>query len=237
MGALIGTIRTEGMPTVPATQPYQGRERRAYSVMRRRQLTRTCSNEWNTHTHTHTRLTALCPGLPGWAGSREVKPIWILLKQRDGGWQWHQLGHMQVCTSLQTDNHASTPPLSFFQAGCDSCRPTNSVKAQKAHSNQMNGKACKMSPRKITFVSWYGIVWWSVAVNQLSSGNRPENFWHESRPNHSRFQFVSKCFFSAHKCIEINSSKGPHKCTVQYNYSNYRATTNIISWTQNRIKS
>ena len=26
-------------------------------------------------------------------------------------WQWHQLGHMQVCTSLQTDNHASTPPL------------------------------------------------------------------------------------------------------------------------------
>jgi len=33
---------------------------------------------------------------------------------RDSGWQWHQLGHMQVCTSLQTDNHASTPPLSFF---------------------------------------------------------------------------------------------------------------------------
>ena len=25
-------------------------------------------------------------------------------------WQWHQLGHMQVCTLLQTDNHASTPP-------------------------------------------------------------------------------------------------------------------------------
>jgi len=28
-----------------------------------------------------TRLTALCPGLPGWAGTRNVKPIWILLKQ------------------------------------------------------------------------------------------------------------------------------------------------------------
>jgi len=41
-------------------------------------------------------------------------------------WQWYQLGHMQVCTSLQTDNHASTPPLSFLQAGCPSCRPTNS---------------------------------------------------------------------------------------------------------------
>jgi len=33
---------------------------------------------------------------------------------RDREWQWHQLGCVQVCTSLQTDNHASTPPLSFF---------------------------------------------------------------------------------------------------------------------------
>jgi len=34
---------------------------------------------------------------------------------RDSKWQWHQLGHMQVCTSLQTDNHASTPPLCFYE--------------------------------------------------------------------------------------------------------------------------
>jgi len=33
---------------------------------------------------------------------------------RDSEWQWHQLGHMQVCTSHQTDNHTSTSPLSFF---------------------------------------------------------------------------------------------------------------------------
>jgi len=53
---------------------------------------------------------------------------------RDSEWQWHQLDHMQVCISLQTDNHASTPLLSFLQAGCPSCRPTNSVKALKALS-------------------------------------------------------------------------------------------------------
>jgi len=47
---------------------------------------------------------------------------------RDSEWQWHQLGHMQVCTSLL----ATTPPFSFLQAGCPSCRPTNSVKALKA---------------------------------------------------------------------------------------------------------
>ena len=47
----------------------------------------------------------------------------------DSELQWHQLGHMQVCTSLQTDNHASTQPLSFLQARCPSCHPTNSVRA------------------------------------------------------------------------------------------------------------
>ena len=180
--------------------------------------------------NTHTRLTALCLGLPKWVGTRKVKPIWILLKQetvsgsgiswdicksaprsrqitmpaphrsvfyrpdalpatqptvskqwrqkqaknavyrsnmishahllqpfnglfsrttwvsryqkgkinldftgaRDSEWQWHQLSHMQVCTSLQTDNHASTPPLCFLQAGCPSCHSTNSNKALKA---------------------------------------------------------------------------------------------------------
>jgi len=33
---------------------------------------------------------------------------------RDSEWQWHQLGHMQVCTSLETGNHASTSLLKFF---------------------------------------------------------------------------------------------------------------------------
>jgi len=53
---------------------------------------------------------------------------------RDIEWQWHQLGHMQVCTSLQTDKDASTPPLSFLQAGCPSCRPANNVKTLKAQA-------------------------------------------------------------------------------------------------------
>ena len=65
------------------------------------------------------------------------KTILDFTEARDSEWQWHQLDNMQVCTLLQADNHASTPPLSFLQAGCPSCRPTNSVKALKAvcHSN------------------------------------------------------------------------------------------------------
>ena len=32
------------------------------------------------------------------------------------GWQWHQPDSMQIiCTSLQTDNHTSTLPLSFYK--------------------------------------------------------------------------------------------------------------------------
>jgi len=65
---------------------------------------------------------------------------------RDSEWQWHQLGHMQVCTSLQTNNQSSTPPLSFLQAGCPSCRPTNSVKALKAqrpHTERLFNRVCR----------------------------------------------------------------------------------------------
>ena len=81
------------------------------------------------HTHTHIRLTALFPGLPGWAGTRKNKTNLDFTEARDSEWQWHQLGHMQVCISLQTDNHTSTHCSVFLQARCPSCRPTNSVKA------------------------------------------------------------------------------------------------------------
>jgi len=54
---------------------------------------------------------------------------------RDSEWQWHLLDHTHVCTLIQTDNRASTPTLSFLQAGCPSCHPTNSVKALKAETD------------------------------------------------------------------------------------------------------
>jgi len=69
-----------------------------------------------------------CPTLAISSSTRKVNQSGFYKSKR----QWHQPGHMQVYTSLQTDNHASNPPLSFFQVGCPSCRPTNSVKALKA---------------------------------------------------------------------------------------------------------
>jgi len=52
-------------------------------------------------------------------------------KARDSEWQWHEVSQMQVCISLQADNHTSTPTLSFLQAGCPSHSPNDSVKALK----------------------------------------------------------------------------------------------------------
>jgi len=84
---------------------------------------------------------------------------------RDSERQWHQLGHMQLCTSLQTDNHASTPPLSFFQAECPSCRPTNSIKALKAISRQ----AIHIMPKSKKNPGTYGVLLLSLLMSSAMS--------------------------------------------------------------------
>ena len=84
-----------------------------------------------THTHTHPFNVPLS-GTTLVSRKHKGKTNLDFTEARDSEWQWHQLGHMQVCTSLQTDNHASTPPLCFLRATCPSCRQTNSVKALKA---------------------------------------------------------------------------------------------------------
>jgi len=82
------------------------------------------------HTHTQT-FNGPLSGTTRVSLYQKGKTSLDFTEAKDSEWQWHQLRHMQVCTSLQTNNHASTPPLRFLQAGCPSCRPTNSVKALK----------------------------------------------------------------------------------------------------------
>ena len=99
-------------------------------------ILKTPSGSARAHTHTHTHpFNGPLSGTTRVSGYQKGKTNLDFTEARDSGWQWHQLGHMQVCISLQTDNHASTPPVTtqvFLQAGCPSCRPTNSVKALKA---------------------------------------------------------------------------------------------------------
>ena len=92
-----------------------------------------CLTHAQTHTHTHTHpFNGPFSGTTRVSRYQEGKTNLDFIEARDSEQQWHQLGHMQVCTSLQTDNYASTPPLSFLRAGCTSCRPTDIVKALKA---------------------------------------------------------------------------------------------------------
>ena len=60
-------------------------------------------------------LTAFFSGTTRVSRYQKGKTNLDFTEARDSEWQWYQLDHMQVCTSLQTEyNHASTPPLSFF---------------------------------------------------------------------------------------------------------------------------
>jgi len=70
----------------------------------------------HTHTHTHTHpFNGPFSGTTRISRYQKGKTNLDFTEARDSEWQLHQLGHMQVCISLQTDNHASTPPLSFYR--------------------------------------------------------------------------------------------------------------------------
>ena len=66
--------------------------------------------DYNMHTYTHTHNPL--SGTTRVSRYQKGKTYLDFTEARDS--EWHQLGHMQICTLLQTDNHASTPPLSFF---------------------------------------------------------------------------------------------------------------------------
>ena len=69
----------------------------------------------DTLTHTHT-FNGPFSGTTRVSQYQKGKTNLDFTEARDSEWQWHQLVHMQVCTSLQTDNHASTPPLIFHNS-------------------------------------------------------------------------------------------------------------------------
>ena len=103
---------------------------------------------------------ALFPGLPGWAGTRKEKPIWILLKQDTVSGSGISSA---VCKSAPRSRQIATPAphhSSFLPAGCPSCRPTNSVKALKGWHYQLwiNSSTChdqlSIKPRVACLVMW-----------------------------------------------------------------------------------
>ena len=70
--------------------------------------------QYSVNTLTHSFNDPLS-GTTGVSRYQKGKTYLDFTEARDSEWQWHRLGRMQVCISLQTDNHASTQPLSFYR--------------------------------------------------------------------------------------------------------------------------
>ena len=64
---------------------------------------------------THTRFNGPLSGTTRVSRYQKGKTNLDFTEARDSELQWHQLGHMQVCISLQTDNHASTHHSVFYR--------------------------------------------------------------------------------------------------------------------------
>jgi len=76
-----------------------------------------CKTQTLAHTHTQTHpFNVLFYRTTRVSWYQKGKTNVDFTEARGSEWQWHHLDHMQVCTSLQTDNHTNTPPLCFLQA-------------------------------------------------------------------------------------------------------------------------
>jgi len=71
------------------------------------------------------------------------------------GWQWHPLDHMQIiCTLLQTDNHTSTLPVSFYRPDA---LPADQTTSSKHSRLSYFRKSCdKTNSQKKFGPSWRG---------------------------------------------------------------------------------
>jgi len=85
-----------------------------------------------TYLHTHL-FNGPLSGTTQWAGTRKVKPIWILLKQETVSGSGISLA---TCKSAPRSRQITMPAAHrsvFLQAGCPSCHRTNCVKALYAN--------------------------------------------------------------------------------------------------------
>jgi len=118
--------------------------------------------EWYADEHTHPFYSPM-GFVRNYPGERYQKGKTNLdfTETRDSEWRCHQLGHMQICTSPQTDNHAS-----FLQAGCPSCRTTNSISTEGMTLNKQ----------------WPSITYRIKLTHVTLQSNKPEWGWGSDIP-------------------------------------------------------
>jgi len=119
-------------------------------------------------TRTHTCLMALSPGLPGWAGTRKVKPIWILLKKETvsgiscgsgSGTSW-ALGKSAPCSRQKQCQHPTTQV--FYR------QPTASKHWRYVFPQTKQILICSLQQQhnmQVVWNCWYAIWLFTVVYN------------------------------------------------------------------------
>jgi len=101
------------------------------------------------HTHTHTHLTALFPGLPGWAGTRKD-----FTEARDSEWQWHTLGYVQKSAPRSRQITMPAPHHSVFYR--PDALPATQPIASKHWRQVYYMLPLSNSPRKVCYIAGRG---------------------------------------------------------------------------------
>ena len=131
---------------------------------------------------------------------------------RDSEWQWNPLGHMQVCTSLQADNHTSTPLLSFFTGRMPFLPPN-----QQRQSTEGTEKGPEKGPlnvgcgrQQMSAMAISSVFFWggggAVLRHCLETRMYSSSFSESLRLGPLSW---SQVFLKMHVCIESNSGQVP----------------------------
>jgi len=165
----------------------------------------------DTHARTHTHTQPFNGPFSGttWVGRyQKGKSNLDFTEAKDSDWQWQQLGHMQVCTSLQTDNHASTPPLSFFTDWMPFLPPNQQrqstesmyiylyMESRNTSKTWKRSQASNISPRSAHFVL-PGNRSWAWYASQASLSWKLANLWWNITLTESGYSRLGACLSAA----------------------------------------
>jgi len=104
-------------------------------------------------THTHTRLMALCPGLPGWVGTREVKPIsgfyWRKEMVSGSGISW------AICNSAPRSRQITIPAPHHSVFYRPDALPATQPTVSKHWRHTIPAQAVMKLPNAVNVIFWY----------------------------------------------------------------------------------
>jgi len=144
------------------------------------------------------------------------------------GWQWHQLDHMEIiCTSLHTDNDASTSRLSFYRPDAlPAAQPTDSKHWRQIY-HSFTSICHSTSAHQITHRK-YTAVWVQISVN----GSHPLDYWNLTS-NHACKHFCKNKTTEVRHQTQVLTQDVPSRQTCKNCFNNLQHTqvyTYLLHW-------